>query len=641
MHKRKVSFVNPNFQVGPKEYNAYYLPYSSGVIWSYSAQFTDITDNYELGEFIWRRDTIEEAVEKLKDSDVVGFSIYIWNRNYSKVLGRELKKANPNILIVVGGPEPAITDSQLFEKHPYIDICVKQEGEKAFKAILEQRMNNQDYKSITGLLINNNSNVFATGEPNRINDLDEIPSPYLTGVFDKIIDANPDIMWNTILETNRGCPYMCTFCDWGSLTYSKVKKFDIDRVFNELEWTGKHGCDFVSFTDANFGIFPERDMSIAQKLVDTQKKYSNPKSYTLSWAKNQKREVINIVKKLMVDGGNTVGLNLSVQTMNEKVLDIVKRKNLDSNRINEVFDMCEENQIPLFTELILGLPGETIDTWKENFYTLYKAGNHTGITIYQAQLLENAEMNLTQKEQYQIKGSIVYDYITGSYNEQEVREGVEVVFSTKDMPADDMIKGNLFSWFQNTFHINGLTNYISRLLYTLKNIEYSDFYEGLFNHIKQDEWLSNEINSILYYHGKWATDGEIAHPPINNVEIHGWNLVHSTTIKLISEGKWDHVFNIIEDYVRNTYDLEEMLFNDIMTFQRCYVINYSNINNYPLIKEFNHDILGYVHKGSELYTSATYQFAFPEKKTMSLQEFCEKIYLYRRRNFGKAWIAKL
>ncbi len=129
--KKVVSFVNPNFQQGPKEFNAYYLPYSAGVLWSYVIQDSTINSNYEIGEFIWRRDLIEDAVETLKHSDVVGFSTYIWNRSYAQVLGRELKKANPNILIVGGGPEYPIEKDGFFEKYPYMDICVKQEGEIA------------------------------------------------------------------------------------------------------------------------------------------------------------------------------------------------------------------------------------------------------------------------------------------------------------------------------------------------------------------------------------------------------------------------------------------------------------------------------------------------------------------------------
>ena len=641
MRKKKISFVNPNFNQGPKEFNAYYLPYSPAVLWCYASQFEHISSRIELGEFIWRREPIEEVVERLKDHDIVGLSTYIWNRSYNHVLGKALRLANPNMLILSGGPEPPITDPKIFEKFPYIDICSIQEGEKSMKAILEHYLDgNTDYTDIKGLLINVDGKPVSTGNPDRISDLDTIPSPYLTGVFDHLFEQHPEVRWNVTLETNRGCPYMCTFCDWGSLTYSKVKKFDLERVYQELEWVGKMGCDFVSITDANFGIFPERDMAIARKLVEVQKTYNNPKAYTISWAKNQKREVVDIVKMLIYEGGSKIGLNLSVQSMDDHTLDVIKRKNLDTNKIEEVFELCEENNIPLYTELILGLPGETPESWRENFYSLYRAGNHTGITVYQAQLLENAEMNLTQREKYQLKGQIVYDYLVGTYNQNEVREGIEVVTSTIDLPLDKMNDSQVFSWFQNTFHINGITNYIARVLYTKYNVEYSEFYDNLLEFIKKDEWLNSEIERIREHYYRWGEKGKIDHEPIQGIEIHGWNLIHSTIINIANLDKHNDIFDVVERYLRSTYDLPESLLNDLMTVQRNYLIKYTDAKQYPKTIELKHDIFGYVQGTNDIDSPATYLFDFPEDKDMSLQQFCEQIFFARRRNFGKAWVTR-
>jgi len=642
MYKKKISFVNPNFNQGPKEFNAYYLPYTPAVLWCYASQFEHISSQIELGEFIWQREPIEDVVERLKDHDVVGLSTYIWNRNYNHALGKALRLANPNMLILSGGPEPAITDPEFFIKFPYIDVCSIQEGEKSMKAILEHYLDgNYDYTDIKGLLVNVNGKAVNTGNPDRISDLDSIPSPYLTGVFDHLFEQHPEVRWNVTLETNRGCPYQCTFCDWGSLTYSKVKKFDVERVYKELEWIGQKGCDFVSITDANFGIFPDRDLDIARKLVEVQQEYNNPKAYTISWAKNQKKEVVDIVKMLINEGGSKIGLNLSVQSMDDHTLDVIKRKNLDTNKIEEVFELCEEHNIPLYTELILGLPAETIHTWKENFYTLYKAGNHTGITVYQAQLLENAEMNLTQRIEYDLEGRVVYDYLVGTYNEHEVREGIEVVISTKDLPFHKMNDCQVFSWFQNTFHINGITNYISRVLHKKYNIEYSEFYDSLFEYIKQDEWLNSEIERIRDHYYNWGENGAIDHEPIQGIEIHGWNLIHSTIINVANMNKHDIIFGVLEKYLRTTYDIEESLLNDLMTVQRNYFIKYADCQSYPKKIELKHDIFGYVQGTADLNDSATYEFDFPEDKDMNLQRFCEQIFFARRRNFGKAWVTKL
>ena len=633
---KKVSFVNPNFQQGPKEFNAYYLPYSAAVLWSYAQQFPLVKDNYQLGKFIWRRDPFSEAIEKLKDSYIVGFSTYIWNKNYNNSLAKTLKEQFPDTIILFGGPEPPVEKKNFFKLFPYIDVCVKKEGEITFKKLLETPK--EEWKSIPGLLINDNGKTIDTGEAERITELDHIPSPYLNGLFDDLLVEHPDITWNATLETNRGCPYACTFCDWGSLTYNKVKNFNLERVYAELEWIGKNSCDFVSITDANFGIFPERDSLIADKLIEVQQTYNNPKAYTISWAKNQKREIIEIVKKLIYKGGSKIGLNLSLQTLDENTLEIIKRKNLEMNRVEEVFELCEENNIPLFTELILGLPGQTIESWKENFYKLYKIGNHTGITVYQAQLLENAEMNLLQRKLYKLEGRVVYDYIVGTYSENEIREGVEVVISTKDMPVDVMVEAQLFSWVMNTFHINGLTNYISRFLYKFNNVEYKEFYDKLYSYIQNDPWLSNELNRIKHHYKNWTTDGKIDHTPIQGIEVHGWNLIHSTIINLHNEDKFDHVFNVIEKFVYENFKLPPDMFEQLMNFQRNYVIAHSKMNEYPKTIKCDFSFLDYIQNDKPLESPSEYHFDFPEDKDMSIREFCEQIYFARRRNFGKAWI---
>jgi len=639
--KKTISFVNPNFQQGPKALNAYYLPYSAAILWAYAKTSEQVDKQFDLNTFIWRRDNIQDTVEKLKNDSVVGFSTYLWNNSYNNVLARELKKVNPDVLIVFGGPQPPIEDYDFFERFPYVDICVKTEGEVTFQSILES-YDTKEFSDIPGILINRNGKTIDTGNAVRIKDVDIIPSPYLTGLFDNLLVEFPEVSWTATLETNRGCPYACTFCDWGSLTYAKVKKFKLERVYAELEWIGKNQLDFVSITDANFGIFPERDLAIADKLVQVQKEYDNPKSYTISWAKNQKAEVIEIVKKLMIEGGSTLGLNLSVQTLDERTLEIIKRKNLAMNKVEEVFDACEVNNIPLYTELILGLPGETPESWRKNFYGLYEAGNHTGITVYQAQLLENAEMNLTQRNLYNIKGSMVYDYLVGSYNTHELQEGVEVVNSTLDLPVHEMLNAQLFSWFQITFHINGLTNYLARFLKRYAGESYEDFYEKLYEFIKKDEWLLSEIDRISKFYTNWLTKGAINHPPISGMEIHGWNLIHSTTIRLHSESMTGHVSDYIAKFINTEYsEIDPDIRKELLSFQRNFVVDFARVNEYPIREEYEYDILGYIQDSGDLNVKTKFEFNFPEDKTMSLETFCEKIFFDRRKNFGKAWITKL
>ena len=635
-----ISLVQPNFRQGPIEVNAYYLPYTVGVIWAYANKFNEIKNNYQINEIIFKRDPVEKVAELLKNDFIVAFSVYVWNKNYSFELAKLLKKINPNIILIFGGPEIPIEDKNIFVNYPFMDYVIKNEGEKSFKALLEKIIELKDKVSIPGLLINDNGQLIDTGVPLRIDDLNEIPSPYIEGVFDKIIADNPTVEWNATLETNRGCPYACTFCDWGSLTYSKVKKFELERVFQELEWIGKNKCGFVTVTDANFGIFVERDNQIADKLLEVQDTYGYPYTFSVTWAKNQKDEVINIVKKLISSEKFNQGLTVSVQSMNLDVLENIKRKNLEQHRIKEILRLCELKTVPTYTELILGLPGETLSSWKENFWQLFDSGAHTGINIFQAQLFVNAEMNLLQKKLYELKSQTVYDYMSGSYEEDIIKEGVDVVVSTKHMSFLEMLDAQIFSWFLNTFHINGYTNFISRILYKSKNISYKDFYDNFLIFLQNKEWFSQEQEIIKFYYSKWMTEGKIDHPKIGGIEIHGWNLIHRTILKVNTEQLYDQIFSDIAEYLQQL-DIDNDMIEDLIEFQKSYIVTFDKINQYPFTKQFRLNVLDYLNNDTELFKNTDYRFDFPENKQMTKKTFLENIYYRRRRNFGKALVEQL
>lgn len=635
----KFSWVQPNFQQGPKSLNAYFLPYSAGVVWSYVISQPLIKNKFILDHMIWRRESVTEVVNKLKDSDVVAFSTYVWNKNYNYTVAAKLKEVNPDIFIIFGGPEPPITDPDFYERFPFIDVTVKQEGEQTLANVLANLDNPEKLKKLKGILYNNMGETIDTGPADRIQNLDVIPSPYTSGIFDKIIEENPEVTWSATLETNRGCPYACTFCDWGSLTYNKVKKFNLERVMEELEWCGKHGMDHITIADANFGIFPERDILIAEKLIEIQKKYGSPTSYTVSYAKNQKKEVVDIVKKLVHEGNVKTGLNLSLQTMDDFTLEIIKRKNLESNKVNEVFELCEENNIPMYTELILGLPGETPQSWRRNYYGLFKIGNHTGITTFQCQLLENAELNLLQRKLYKMKTQTVYDYFSGSYNDDELKEGLEVVVSTSTMDFEQMLDANIFSCYINTFHIMGFTNYVSRIVCKLKNIDYEDFYTDFYDFIMADTWFKTEFEETRFYQREWMTKGQANHPDIGSVSILGWNLQYRTVINIHRHNRYDQVFDLIKTFI-SKYELDQKLVDELILFQNLSVIRHSRLAQYPLRENFNYSFLEFLLDDKALYEPCAYDFIYPERTDLDLERFSETVYYGRRRNFGKSFIVK-
>lgn len=634
--KKLFSWVQPHYFNGPKEFKNYYLPYSAGILWSYSQTFQNIRDAYELGQIIWKRDGLGEAVDKLAGSDIVGFSTYIWNRNYNLELSRLYKEKNPQAFIIFGGPETPHTDSDFFTKYPWIDCVVKQEGELILKQILEYKIEDKPLDDISGIIFNRDGQRIDTGNGDRIQNLDEIPSPFLNGFFDKIISDNPDYTWSAVLEPDRGCPYQCTFCDWGSLTYSKVKKFDTQRIFDEIEWFGKNKISYMMIANANFGIFPERDNAIADKIIEVKNKYGFPKNLYVSWAKNQKKEVIKIAKKL--DYLN--GLGVSVQTLTSSVLDNIKRTNLEANKMEEIFSLCNEENILVHTELILGLPGETLVSWKENVWTLFKYGNHTSISFYQAQLLENSEMNLFQRRLYGLKTIAVKDFLYGFSDNEEVEERINVVIETKHMPKNDMIEALLFNHYINTFHINGITTLVARFLNKYKNIPYSEFYDRLYEALNQHPWFYEQFAETRQYYEKWMSTGEIGHPILgNSIQVGGLNLNQRMSMLIMLAGEWlaEEMSEIIRKVI-GEYITESTLIEDLVSLTNNHFVKYYDIPSYPKRLNFKHDIVNYILTDAPLEREVEYEFNFRGRGVTSVDVYCVQLYTVRRGQFSKAKI---
>lgn len=630
----RLGLVQPNFIQGPKSKNAYYLPYSVGVLWAYMQTSQQVRENWTLDELVFQREPIEELAPRLAKCDVVGFSTYVWNHNYNYALAKRVKELNSCTLIVFGGPEVAITNPEVFQQYPFMDLIVKSEGEQAFTNILCNIINNHSFDNITGLLINVDGVVVNTGAGGRIEDLNTVPSPYLTGVFDELIAKHPTIEWNVILETNRGCPYQCTFCDWGSLTYSKVKKFPLDRVQAELEWFGSHSCGFMSVADANFGIFPERDNIIVDTLVSVQRQYGYPYRLNMAWAKNQKSEVVNIAKKLMGTVFNN-GLTLSVQSLDDTVLSNIKRKNLEMNKLGEVFDLCNKANVPVCTELILGLPGETVASWMQNYFKLFELGQHNGIDQFHCQILENAEMNLTQRKEFDLKTVLVDDYMSGSYSGDEIKETVEVVVSTSTLNHEQMLDAVIFSWFINLFHIAGFSQFYARFARRHLGISYEEYYTKFWSWLLQHAWFEDERAKVRAFYDHWLKTGHIATTVLGVVEIHGWNAINRTLLEIHASGDYKKYNTIAEQFFR-TIGEDTPLKDDLIAIQRQYVVQYGTL--YPLQQECHYNVYEYLLGDSLTNELRRYQLDFPEDKTQDLPTFMQNVFYSRRRNFGKVSI---
>jgi putative methyltransferase len=519
-------------------------------------------EGYGTPVIAYQRYDFEELMYTAKTYKVAFFSVYVWNAHFCHALAKALKEANPEIKIIMGGPQiPKDDIGTYFITNYYVDAIVEGEGELAAEKILLSILDDEPLQLIYK-------------EP-RIKDLSILPSPYLEGHFDFLLEDNTkwdsnthetdgaNIEWIPTIETDRGCPYGCTFCDWGSATASKMFKIPMDRIMCELDWCGDHQMDYIALTSSNFGIYKDRDLEIAKKIVEVNKSTGFPKGISVSYAKNSNETVFEIVK-MFTEAGIQTGLMVSLQSTTPDVLDIIKRKNMKVNDISDIAAQAKERGLPLFTELILGLPAETPKSWEQCLEDVLRAGI-SNFDIFYLQLLENSPMNMTQVEDYNLKTFKAFDYFYGTADEVDADkfpEGVQVIKSTSTMNSDEILESSMLSWFITGMHMYGSTNIIADYLYTKHKISYIDFYKDLRAFMREQypefkNW-EDEVRAALE---NWQHDGMLR-LRITNLDITGWEVFHSLAMMIHWTTSYYTVDNVVAQFLSKQYDLSEDVITD-------------------------------------------------------------------------------
>ena len=204
-----------------------YLPYSVALLQTYVQKMSADPGLYEFLPPLYKRVRIADAVEPLKDADLVGFSTYVWNGRISLEIARRLKALRPGIAIVFGGPHVPDQPEAFLRANPQIDLAVHNEGERTFLKLLESFADREPGRRCRASAWSRptaascaipTSTACATSTRSR--------RPSSKARSTRSMAANPSESWIGLWETNRGCPFRCTFCDWGSATATKVTKFD-------------------------------------------------------------------------------------------------------------------------------------------------------------------------------------------------------------------------------------------------------------------------------------------------------------------------------------------------------------------------------------------------------------------------------
>ena len=500
-----MNLKGPKITVGLSQINnsfsgANYLPYSVGLLQAYIKKHIPVSECFSFLQPVFKRLPVDDAVNHLESAEIAGFSLYVWNEQISLEIIRRLKKRNPKAYIICGGPQVPDQAESFLRQNPEIDIVAHGEGERTFLELLK-KFPSKEINQIPGTShIDDFGKFFNTPKADRIKDLSIIPSPYLSGEFDSLMQSMPDEEWLILWETNRGCPFPCTFCDWGSAVADRVFRFDMNRIYEELDWFSKNKIEFIFNCDANFGILP-RDVDIARRTVENKNQFGYPKVLSTQNTKNA-TERNYLTQKILADNGLNKGVTLSMQSLFEPALRNIKRQNISIKTYEELQRRFNFDNIATYSDFILGLPGETYESFVDGVATLIKNGQHNRIQFNNLSVLPNAEMgNPEYQKQYGmelVNSKILNIHGSRECSENDIEEIQKLVIATSSMPRDMWCKTRAFSWMTAFLHFNKLLQIPLITIQQSTGISYGVIIESFFEVAPSEFPLIAEIRDHFF-----------------------------------------------------------------------------------------------------------------------------------------------
>ncbi len=576
------------------------LPYNYSLFRSYCEQ------DESLRGFNWQviydaKEKTSDIIDRIESPDIVALSCYMWNSAKTIYISKLIKQKYPNCKVIAGGPD--IYDDQFLFKYPWLDVLVNGEGEETFKEYLL----GYDLDDIMGISYLKDGKIKRN--PDRLRTIKSFlePNVYQNELLDphvKYLKSKYNRIW-ALLETNRGCPYSCSFCDLGVSAMSKVRQVCDEDVYSQLEYFSKNGVENILITDSNFGAFT-RDLTIVDKIVESKKKTGYPHSLFATWAKNSNDRVFKVSKKLK-DNELGWGTTLSVQSMDEQVLNAIARKNIPLDNYKQLFERYAFHNIPTYSEIILGLPLETKTSFINGLGNILEItkGEVSEIRIWEL-FMTNSPVN-SQREKYGIKTILAQqNKQEGHYDEIERKE---IAVETNTLSSKDWVYCSNFGEFLLACHNGKVLRYLSKFLNEKKNIKYQDFYKGVFDFVSKNSMKKyiSRCEEIFTDYQRSGYD-KMGNPiPANNKVAYQKDIMkiykkYKSTRPRIHSFYWlmiNENIDLFFDDIKNYLECDEQIL-DAIQFQKDIILTIDYDPNIGKMREYGYNWHEYFFESKDL-----------------------------------------
>jgi radical SAM superfamily enzyme YgiQ (UPF0313 family) len=421
------------------------------------------------GEIDVFESTVNEPLDNIlraiyaKKPDIAAFSCYIWNIEFVYKLCENIRKVLPQTVIVLGGPEVSYDSPEVLKENKNIDYIISGEGEIAFRNLIEglSREEKPAESYIKGIAVSNPDNI---------------PSPYSSQMLES---TKNKILY---FESQRGCPFNCSYCL--SSVSEGVRYFSEDRVKKDLKKLIDEKTEQIKFVDRTFNCNKERAKDIFKYIIENNRE---SRFHFEVAADLFDDEMFDILKEAPI---GLIQLEIGIQTLNETVLDLIKRKTDSKAVLANIKKLLEFKNIHIHVDLIAGLPEEDFKSFENSFNSVYNLKPHMLQLGFLKMLKGTAIRSKAKKYNYRFKSFPPYEVLSNnsiSFSEisilKEIEELVERFYNSgRFLLSTNYIIDNYFnSPFE--FYMS-LRNYMMQLEFYKKAVPVKMLYAMLMEFIK-------------------------------------------------------------------------------------------------------------------------------------------------------------
>ncbi len=354
----------------------------------------------ETREFTINNDMNYIFTEILRnDYDIICFSCYIWNIEKIKELCENLKKAKPELKIILGGPEVSYGAKDFMENNLWTDIILRGEGEYPLGKLCEELIKPvRDFSHIEGLTYRKDNKVCENPDASIL-PMDDIPFPYKEEPEkDKVI----------YYESSRGCPYRCSYCM--SSIDKTIRPLSLERTLKELSYFVERNVKQVKFIDRTFNFSAERAYTIWKYLIDNDNGITNFHFEICGDLINDDQiELLKTARKGLFQ------FEIGIQSTNPQVLKAVNRRPGVDRLFENIKKLKEPGNIHLHVDLIAGLPFEDYNSFRNSFNDVYGLGAEN-LQLGFLKVLKGTEIGRAVSEEHIIyRERAPYEIISNRY----------------------------------------------------------------------------------------------------------------------------------------------------------------------------------------------------------------------------------